>query len=229
MALNFESILIITYGRSGSTLLQGILNNIDGVVIRGENNNFITGLYEAYLKLQIACSPEYTRKSKHPTHPWYGAELLDTQVFLNYCQAMVKDLLLADQNQDSNICCYGFKEIRYLDFYFRSEYSLGSYLDFLAKIFPKVGFIFNTRNLDDVLKSGWWKTINPLEASEKLLGVEQAFKLYLKNNPNNTFLITYEDIINTSDQLKNLFLYLGAEYDESQIDRVLSITHSYKS
>ena len=34
--LKFDYIFIISYGRSGSTLLQGVLNSIDGVLIRGE-------------------------------------------------------------------------------------------------------------------------------------------------------------------------------------------------
>lgn len=40
-SFRFGSILVITYGRSGSTLLQGILNSIDGILIRGENHNFL--------------------------------------------------------------------------------------------------------------------------------------------------------------------------------------------
>ncbi|WP_413161121.1 sulfotransferase [Capilliphycus salinus ALCB114379] len=209
MSLNFESILIITYGRSGSTLLQGMLNEIEGVIIRGENSNFIAGLYEAYRNLEIATSPEYAQKSNAPTHPWYGAGLLDLDVFLTHCQNMVRELLLADRQGDDSIICYGFKEIRYLDFYFKSEYSLAGYLDFLAKIFPNVGFIFNVRNLDDVLKSGWWATTNPADTSEKILGLEQAFKLYVQNNPNNTFLISHEDIVQKSDKLRDLFLFIG--------------------
>jgi hypothetical protein len=33
--LKFNYIFIVAYARSGSTLLQGIINSIDGVVIRG--------------------------------------------------------------------------------------------------------------------------------------------------------------------------------------------------
>lgn len=44
----FGSVLIITYGRSGSTLLQGILNSIPGYLIRGENENLMAHFYNAY-------------------------------------------------------------------------------------------------------------------------------------------------------------------------------------
>ena len=48
MNLNFDVILIITYGRSGSTLLQGILNSISGVLVRGENANMCYHVFYAY-------------------------------------------------------------------------------------------------------------------------------------------------------------------------------------
>lgn len=37
--MKFNHILIITYGRSGSTLLMSLLNTVDGVLIAGENYN----------------------------------------------------------------------------------------------------------------------------------------------------------------------------------------------
>ena len=38
-------IFIVTYGRSGSTLLQGILNSIPGYLVRGENRQALRHLY----------------------------------------------------------------------------------------------------------------------------------------------------------------------------------------
>jgi hypothetical protein len=38
--IKYGSILIVTYGRSSSTLLQGVLNTIDGVRVTGENFEF---------------------------------------------------------------------------------------------------------------------------------------------------------------------------------------------
>ena len=44
----FDAVFVITYGRSGSTLMQGILNSIDGFHIKGENNGFVFKLFESY-------------------------------------------------------------------------------------------------------------------------------------------------------------------------------------
>lgn len=50
-SLRYNHILIITYGRSGSTLIQGILNAIPGVRVFGENGNVFFDLYKTFKKL----------------------------------------------------------------------------------------------------------------------------------------------------------------------------------
>jgi len=71
--MNFPSVLIITYDRSGSTLLQGILNSIDGCLIRGENNGFCLHLFLAQQH------PE-----RHSNGVWYGAGLFNQTAFLSH-------------------------------------------------------------------------------------------------------------------------------------------------
>jgi hypothetical protein len=222
MSLNFESILIVTYGRSGSTLLQGILNNIDGVLVRGENNNFIYGLYEAYKKL---IDTRTHADISQPNHSWYGAEEIDLELFLDDCQQIVRNVLLADKKNDKNLVCYGFKEIRYFEIY-QQQKDIADYLNFLSKIFPNPAFIFNVRNLDDVLNSGWWKNMNKTELRAELMELETAFHAYRETHPDNTFLISYEDVVCQSNNFQLLFDFLGAEYLEN-IDKVLFTPHGY--
>ncbi|MGD1703202.1 sulfotransferase [Dapis sp. BLCC M229] len=222
MSLNFQSVLIVTYGRSGSTLLQGILNNIDGVLVRGENNNFIYGLYEAYKKL---IDTHNQKKTSQANHPWYGAGEINLELFLDYCQEMVRNILLADKKHDQNILCYGFKEIRYFEVY-QQQKDIADYLDFLAKIFPTPAFIFNVRNLDDVLKSGWWANTDRAESITELMNLETAFHTYKTTHPENTFIISYEDVVSESNNFKLLFDFLGAKYPEN-IDKILLTPHSY--
>ena len=230
--MNFQSILIVTYARSGSTLLQGMINSIDGVLIRGENQNFIQGLHETYLRLKKTrhmCVRHNFKNHKHysnTTSPWYGANLLDIPLFLNYCQSMIRDLLLADYQQDKSINCYGFKEIRYY-YLIDSKIELKDYLDFLNKVFPQAAFIFNVRHLDDVLKSILWRDLDESITRPKLLKLESEFKAYHQLNPENTFLISYENVISKSEKLKSLFTFLGAEYLESKVDNILNTPHSF--
>ena len=41
----YNFVFIFTYGRSGSTLLMGLLNSLPHYCIRGENNNLLHRLY----------------------------------------------------------------------------------------------------------------------------------------------------------------------------------------
>ena len=45
---DLQYLFVVTYGRSGSTLLQGILNSVPGVTVRGENGGLLLDLYRMH-------------------------------------------------------------------------------------------------------------------------------------------------------------------------------------
>lgn len=221
--LNFKSLMIVSYGRSGSTLLQGILNKIDGMVIRGENFNMCFHLFQTYKSILLSKD----HKGRLSQSPFYGAELLDTKYFLKQTKETVRGLLLANQRSKASIKCYGFKEIRYWE----NLEVFSEFLDFLKLIFPDVCFIFNTRKKEDVAKS-WIKTkLHEIEEESQVLQIldnaEAAFFDYMQKNKKITFHITYEDIIGQRKNLESLFTFLGADYSQKKIEKVLSFRHSY--
>ena len=99
-------LFIITYGRSGSTLLMGILNSMKGVHIYGENYNTLFYLYQAIVSLEDT-NDHY---STTMTDPFYRNERLKVDL-------IKKGLLsIAHQNlfpTDKNLKWVGFKEVRY--------------------------------------------------------------------------------------------------------------------
>ena len=74
--LNFRHLFVITYGRSGSTLLQGLLNSIDGMLIRGENNNVVVNLFQAHAALSLT-KKKFIKDTRAPTAAWFGAGQID--------------------------------------------------------------------------------------------------------------------------------------------------------
>jgi len=224
--MNFQSILIVTYGRSGSTLLQGLLNSIDGCLIRGENKNFCFHLYQSYqaildMKAEIT---EWNHMADSPRKYWYGARLLDERLFINHISQLVKKLLLADQIDNLTIQCYGFKEVRYSKDKEMAHFI--DYLSFLNQIFPNVALIFNIRNLDDVVKSAWLAVQDPNPLKKKLLTLETMFRAYCQHHDNG-FIIRYEDVITKSAQLEAMYQFLGATYQPETVDQVLARPHSF--
>ncbi|WP_293089411.1 sulfotransferase family 2 domain-containing protein [Okeania sp. SIO3B5] len=246
-SLNFDSLLVVTYGRSGSTLLQGILNSIDGILIKGENMNFIEGLYVSYQRLCGIKAKEITS----PQQPWYGCESIDINLYLKNCKKLIRDVLIGELSRENRdrVKCYGFKEIRYCSaeglegenweiltqaLYWKNLrknhiyiQKMAEYLDFLAKVFPNPCFIFNTRNLDAVSESGWWKDFEKAKVKEILQVIEGDMNKYVEKHPENCFKISYEDIVEKSERLKLMFGFLGVEYSESKVQEILSLPHSY--
>ena len=58
-----KTVFVITYGRSGSTLLQNMFNALPGYVLRGENNNILSSLVQSWEALR-QFSPEQVARMK---------------------------------------------------------------------------------------------------------------------------------------------------------------------
>ncbi|MDG2273198.1 MAG: tetratricopeptide repeat protein [Halioglobus sp.] len=215
----FRYVFIITYGRSGSTLLQGILNSIEGVVVRGENGNIFFDLYRSYQKLVTLKSSK--RDALQPNRAWYGINFFDESALMRQLQEVGKVILSVDE-ADGGSTVYGFKEIRYNEV----GDDLNGYLNFLARLFPDSAFVFNTRNLGEVSRSAWWKNAHSTDGIAVLQALEQRFEQYAKDN-SNCFSICYEDVVSQGPRLLELFKFLEASYDADLVSAVLRTKHSY--
>ncbi len=147
-------IVILTYGRTGSTVLQGALNTVPGVSIRGENY----GVVNHMAKLHAAAARTHGEQSGGVTtntiSPWYGAHLIDPDGLLGTLRdGIVNDVL----QPPAGTTVTGFKEIRHTTDYFSSFEELVEYAVFLDRLLPGVRFVVNTRSPEDTSKSGWWK------------------------------------------------------------------------
>ena len=147
-------VVILTYGRTGSTVLQGALNTVPGVSIRGENY----GVVNYMAKLHAAAARTRGEQSGGVTtdtiSPWYGAHLVDPDRMLDTLRdGLVNDVL----KPPAGSTITGFKEIRHTTDYFSSFEELVDYVGFLDRLLPGVRFVVNTRSPEDTSKSGWWK------------------------------------------------------------------------
>ncbi len=217
--MKYESLLVITYGRTGSTLLQGLLNSIDGCLIRGENFNMCHGLFQMHRSMQRA----KTRYNDKVEYPFFGSQFLDENVLIEHSREMLRRMLLGDRSGDDAIQCYGFKETRYVNM---PEETLYEYIDFLTRLLPQPGIIFHTRSLEDVAASGWWQDMDQGKVVDMLTTSEKVFKRYAGEHEN-TYQLCYEDIIDKTAGLRGMFEFLGADYADALVDQVLSRPHSY--
>ena len=211
---SYQYLFIITYGRSGSTLLSGVLNSIPGYLIRGENENYLYGLFRSHTAA-VAWKQKFMEiEPLPPEHAWYGIDGYNVPAALWLMRQLVLNTLLRPKD-DSRVL--GFKEIRY------DQEDLIPYLEFIRTLFPGARFIFNSRNLADVQKSQWWATEEPEVLQEFQVKLDEAEKVYADVS----FHVHYDDYKENPKQLRALFEFLGESLDIERVSAVLGRRHSY--
>nr|WP_170951247.1 sulfotransferase [Synechococcus sp. UW106] len=221
--LNYDYVFIITYGRSGSTLLQGVLNSINGLLVRGENYNSFFSLYEFVRNMEIAQDYGPGWESFFPSGPWFGACLMSRKLIMQILRDAARKILLADLLDDTAVTAIGFKEIRYPEI----GDDLPGYLHFLEELFPKSAFIINTRDHAATAESAWWADQSSDEVRLVLNQTESYFKNFAVSR-NNCFEISYSDVVDRGIRLRELFDFLGATFDPIRLDKVFAVRHSYQ-
>lgn len=210
-------VFIVTYGRSGSTLLQNLLNSIPGYQIRGENNNMLLYLAQAWHAVQSAPPMAGMRglgKVSDATHPWFGAEQVwPDEVGEELAAAFLRSVL----KPDAGVRVSGFKEIR---FHQHPEF-FTKYLNFIHRYFPRSRFVFNTRDHMSVARSGWWAERPFPEVSKVLMRTEALFDSYLQAYPGRGIRMHYDSYVASLGELERLYRFLGAEMDMEVVRRIL--------
>ena len=209
-------LFIVTYGRSGSTLLQGVLNSIPGYLIRGENEGAVYHLYQFH----AACTLKKRRLRSRfelpldATNPHFGLDEFPTKVSLRTLRRLVTSTVLRPE-EDTRVI--GFKEIRWY------QDDLPAYVEFLRDLFPDARFVINTRDHEAVLKSGWWPD-KPLDG--RLQRMETAILDLGQTLGDAAYRVHFDDYTADPTVLRGLFAWLGEEFDEPRVRAVLGVRHS---
>lgn len=217
--LRYRSVIVVTYGRTGSTLLQGLLNTIDGMTVLGENEGAFFDLFEFHNKMR-RCNGRGSLNDL-PSSPFYGAGRLDAAAMLDTLRGVVADYFAPFSAEDC-VRCIGFKEVRFKDHPER----MVAYLEFLEVIFPDPAFLFLWRDHDAVLRSGFWKSEDRVRAGRILAQVEAEAARFASGRPN-CFVLDYADLAADAPRLREMVQFLGGRFDADRIARVIEIPHSY--
>ncbi|MDE4276632.1 sulfotransferase [Phaeobacter gallaeciensis] len=216
-----RTVFVITYGRSGSTLLQNMINALPGHVLRGENANLLAPLVRAWQQLRLFY-PEQVERMKiagplpsGPHQPWYGYEAIDVdRLGRDLASVFLGDVL----RPDADTRVIGFKEIRW-----HEEPDLFvPMLEFLQRYMPQARFIFNTRNHAEVCRSGWWKTMDPAEVTAQLEGAEALYAGWQAAHPGSCLALHYNDYVSSPEAWRPLFDFLDHPFDAELVEATLA-------
>lgn len=206
---------VMTYGRSGSTLLMGILNSIPGWLLRGENRHAMRHLYEFHQSAMTEKARVDADRASQPTHPWFGIEAFPAEVSLQHIRALAEATLLRPE-PDTRVT--GYKEIRWYD------EDLPDYLAFLQQVFPGARFVLNTRNLEDVAASNFWTHKD--DPHGRVQRIEELMLSAAEGLGDAVYRVHYDDYVADPEMLRGLFAWLGEDFDVDTIHEVMATPHS---
>lgn len=212
-----KTVFVVTYGRSGSTLVQNLLNSLPGYLIRGENENLLAPFARAWdivRRSEQAAKMHAANKTTTPQDPWFGYEAvseaeLGMALATTFAQTVLRPTL------DTRVS--GFKEIRW-----HSDPALFPVmLTFLQRFFPNARFIFNVRDHDQVIRSGWWKNMKESNVRRQLTKAEALYAEFAAAHPSLCISMRYSTYTTDTDAWRPLFAFLGEPFDEKIVTAAL--------
>lgn len=218
MPLNsYRYIFIITYARSGSTLLMSLLNQCAGVCIRGENKATLYHLFRASQALRETFRRGQNSPQEDPDRPWFGAGATRPARFRRQLlQGFVRDALVPPAGTKVTGC----KEIRH-HHPFADDVEFAAYIRFLLENFPDARLVFNSRNRADVCRSAWLAQRPRAQVEGMITTCERRFASAMAAHPEQCFWVDHDAFTATPQRYEALFAFLDLPHDPARIAQVL--------
>ncbi|HEU4514791.1 MAG TPA: sulfotransferase [Nocardioidaceae bacterium] len=206
---DYDYVFVMAYGRSGSTLLQAILNSTPGVLMRGENRGLPYYLHQFH-KSAVKDAAWAGDVARRKVNPFFGIRDYPADLAITRIRELLLDTVLRPEPGTKML---GFKEIRWY------QDDLPEYLAFMQQVFPGARFILNTRKLDDVATSSWWA--DDPEAQGRLEDIESRMLSAAKVLGPSVFHVRYDEYVDDPSSLRPLFEWLGLAFDETRVRKVM--------
>lgn len=192
-------VFVVTYGRSGSTLIQGLLNALPGTLVRGENGLFVLHSYRAWAAVRDfkQQNDRYAARAKRVGRPatsaFYGLDDMRLAAFVTSTRQLVVHQLYG-QVDSGKVDVLGFKEVRWHQVAPRETEDFFTFFD---KLFPDARYVLNQRNHAQVATSGFWRREKTDHVMTAIQRVEEVQAHLRATRPGRALDIRYENL--TSD------------------------------
>lgn len=213
---------VVTYGRSGSTLVQGLLNALPGGLVRGENNLFVLPLYRSWSQLR-----DYHRRygklagERGVQSAFYGIDEFSADAFAESVRELVMRQLYGSADPAS-VEVLGFKEVAW----HRVRPKEGpAFFTFLDQVFPDARYVLHRRTHENVTASGFWRREDPDSVDKALRRVEALQDRLRETRPERTHDTRYERLTSddpavVDDELRGLAEFVLGHCDDPVLDRL---------
>ena len=212
----YRYVFIVTYARSGSTVLQKILGCIDGFYVAGENGGALFGLFQSYQAARAAVVEQGNEPRSDVGDPWRGVDRIDPE---RYGRALADVFVNEIVQPPPSARVIGFKEVRYFD----CLDVLDEFLEFMQRQFEPSLIVFNKRNATAVAQSAWWRNYSTAELIAEIERFDRLMTGYVERHPADALIVDYDAYCRDVNSLRALFDRLGEQFDPASVQAVLDV------
>ncbi|MEI6099057.1 MAG: sulfotransferase [Alphaproteobacteria bacterium] len=210
-------VFVVTYARSGSTLLQSLLNACPDVQIRGENSNTLFHMYKAGQAVEATRVFGRHPQTRQVDEPWFGSFKVRPKLFeAGLINNFVRNVLAPDDG----VKVTGFKEVRYTR-HFIPKPDFAPYMDFLLAKFPNAKLVFNTRPAADVAKSAFHANHRPDQIMVWVAEADENFAAYNATS-DRTILMRYQDYTRDHSLVHRMLDFLDLDWKAERVEQVFA-------
>lgn len=188
-------VFVVTYGRSGSTLTQGMLNTLPRTLVRGENNLYLLPIFRAYASLETFKDKFGGPGAAKASSAFYGLREVDLDAFAASVRQLVQQQLLGDV-APSNVDRLGFKEVLWHRIK-PEEWS--DFFGFMDLAFDDPLYVLNRRDVEMTSTSGFWQKKEPGVAEQQINRVRRL-QDYLRDSRADRCVDTQFEAMTSDDQ-----------------------------
>jgi hypothetical protein len=200
-------VFVVTPGRSGSTLVQGLLNALPNTLIRGENNFYLLPMFRAQSRV-VSYQHRFSKDTHRVRSAHYGIANFDIPGYADMARQWTLRALLGDVDPRA-VDVIGFKEVRWNEIMPSEEEAFFAWLETL---FPDARYVLNRRDPESVIRSGHYREISEEMAAAIVRRVFDIQAYLRRTRPGRTFDTDFEIIAGADDKARDATLHDLAEF-----------------
>ncbi len=216
-------VFVVTYGRSGSTLTQGMLNTLPRTLVRGENNLYLLPIFRAYAGLETFKAKFGSDRAARPESAFYGLSEVDLDAFAGSVRELVQRQLLAGLPA-SDVDRLGFKEVLWHRI---RPPEWEPFFAFMDRVFADPLYVLNRRDVAMASTSGFWQKKKPGVAERQINRVRRLQDFLRESRPERCFDTRFESMTSddptvAGDQLSRLAEFVHGSCDHDLLQALLA-------
>jgi len=216
-------VFVVTYGRSGSTLLQGLLNTLPRTVVRGENGFFVIDLFRATRRATTFAHTHNKHGIRNVTSAFYGLYTVRSQAFVSGVRQIMVPMLLGE-HRGGGVDRYGFKEVLWHEIAPEETEPFFAWFD---RVFPGARYILHTRDREALPSSGFWRREDVETIYAKVDRVLEIQDFLRETRPDRVLDSSYErltaDDATRDQQLRELATFVTGSCDDEVLDQLREV------